>query len=85
MLELLTLFISASVVSLLADWAKKYNLPPKVVVTVCSIVFGAIWYGYTSFAPLPIQIEVQNFIVGTLAGAVAVYEFLTKPIKDDGQ
>lgn len=84
MLELLTLFISASIVSLLTDWAKKYNVPPKIAVISCSIIFGAVWYVYTSFMPLPIQIEVQNFIAGTLAGAIAVYELLSKPPKIEG-
>jgi hypothetical protein len=80
-MELLIITGSSLLVNLLTEISKKYNWNPRLVVAVLSLLFGAAWYFYQNFASLPVQIDIQNFALGTAAGAVSINEFLLKHIK----
>lgn len=83
-MELLTVSLSAFMVSFMADMFKRLTLTAwqvRGIVVLLSVVMGIGWYIFQTYLPATIQIEVQNFVAGTLAGAVFIYEFINKHIE----
>lgn len=83
-MELFTISLSAFMVNVLTDLLKMLKLTAwqtRGVVLGLSLLMGVVWYVFQAYVPVSFQIEVQNFVAGTLAGAVFIYEFLTKHIE----
>jgi uncharacterized membrane-anchored protein len=77
-MEIITIGVSALVVNMITDVSKRWSFNPRWVVLGLSILCGAIWYIFQAYLPMSLQVEVQNFILGTMAGAVFIHEFFSK-------
>ena len=81
--ELLLMVLGGALVTLLGGLLKGplKKFSPKLVVTVVALLVGAAYYGFNSYVPADLKMALADFVTGSLAFAVLIYEFIYKSLK----
>lgn len=83
--ELVVSVVSGGIISILVGVLKgplkKYS--PRLVVAIISMLAGSLYYGFYAYVPEVLQLEIVNFVYGTLSSAVFLYAFIWKGLKKE--
>jgi hypothetical protein len=73
--------LSSAFVTMLTEFSKMTKIPPQVIVVVLSLILGIGYQALKVALPMPLQMQIQDFVAGTMAGSVFIYEFVIKRIQ----
>ena len=73
--------LGAAFVTMITEFSKMIKVPPQVVVVILSLLLGIGYQSLKVTLPAPLQMQIQDFVAGTMAGSVFIYEFIIKRIQ----
>ena len=77
-MELIAIVGGAVIVNYLTEVSKRFNVEPRIVAILLSLVLGFAWYAYQTFVPNVYQLNIANFILGSATGSTAIYEYISR-------